>query len=120
MLPFTNFHRVTVKASSGGSRSIPLNLSTPQQGGLQELDVVNGRDQTLQQPMFSPSASSDDGSLRVWDAASKACIRVIEQEQALRCACYSPDGRFLAVGQQDGAVTVFDANSYQEVSPYKR
>lgn len=65
---------------------------------------------------FLSALSSDDGSVRVWDAAKTECIKAAELQTPLRCVAYSPDGKYLAVGQQDGALVVLDATTLQEVS----
>lgn len=59
---------------------------------------------------------SQDGSVRLWDADKNVCINTAELNTPLRCTAYSPDGRFLAVGQQDGVLAVLSTSSLHEVS----
>ena len=40
----------------------------------------------------------DDSTLRVWNGKENTSIRVVGLPAPARCVCYSPDGRFCAVG----------------------
>ncbi len=72
---------------------------------------------------FSPDGkwlvtTSDDGWLRVWDAATRQPVmKPIQREGALRCARFSPDGKRLAFTGDDHQIVVLDTVTWQPAAP---
>lgn len=51
---------------------------------------------------------SDDKTLRIWSCEdAHQLISMKELKHAGRCVCFSPDGKFLAVGFKDGMSKLF-------------
>ncbi|KAJ1491121.1 WD40-repeat-containing domain protein [Baffinella frigidus] len=71
---------------------------------------------------FSPdglslaSVGGDDGCGKIWDAASGAPLRELEDKRGDDSACvkFAPDGRFLAAGSTAGSVTLWDVATGEE------
>lgn len=59
------------------------------------------------------------GSLRVWDAASGNELNASVNKDTMWQAAWSPDGRYMAVGQHDGAVEVWNTESMQVIQKLK-
>jgi WD40 repeat protein len=58
------------------------------------------------------ATGSSDRSLRLWEAASGACVRVLTaQTSCITSLAFSPDGSQLAAGTEDGTVAVYDIGS---------
>jgi WD40 repeat protein/tRNA A-37 threonylcarbamoyl transferase component Bud32 len=70
---------------------------------------------------FSPdgtrlAAGCDDGSARVWDAATGQELPALHGHRGpVHAVAFSPDGRYLATASQDGAVWVWDASTGEQV-----
>src|SRR5262249_15840488 len=47
------------------------------------------------------------GVVEIWDASSGKNVFSKQIGSAVRCVTFSPDGRHLAIGQQDGAVRLY-------------
>ena len=63
----------------------------------------------------SYAAGSNDGSLRIWDAATGQALGVFALHQDFIFACaYSPDSRWVVSGAWDGAMKVFDTRAMRE------
>ncbi len=51
---------------------------------------------------------SDDRTLRVWDiSAEHKMLNYRVLKKPARCACFSPDGKAIAIGHRDGKVQAF-------------
>ncbi|MFO1007908.1 MAG: protein kinase [Planctomycetaceae bacterium] len=88
-----------------------------------ELSTSLHHTQTVVQVRYSPSGSRLaslclDGSLRVWevDTTSGKLIgepRKVDEHRKARSLTWSPDGRIIATGDNDGNVVLWDANSLE-------
>src|SRR5262249_34015034 len=56
-------------------------------------------------------SASHDGTMRVWDATQENDVTLRGHPSDIRTITYSPDGRVLATGGQDGSVRLWDPNS---------
>ena len=70
---------------------------------------------------FSPDGTrvatgSEDGSARVFDAATGAEISRFRHGKAVYTVAFSPDGTRVATGSEDGSARVFDAATGAEIS----
>ncbi len=68
-------------------------------------------------PLMLASASQD-GSVRLWDAATSTQISLLETGWAF-CLDWSPDGRQLAVGTQSGEVQIWDVDAQELLQTWK-
>src|SRR5262249_58381104 len=57
------------------------------------------------------AATSDGGSVRVWDATTGQLRHRLPGHEARACLAFSPDGRFLASGNAFGIVRIWDAQT---------
>ncbi len=56
--------------------------------------------------------------VQVWDIDSKKILESISFPQGASALAYSPDGKFLAIGTNDGAVHLTDAATYETVREF--
>ena len=61
---------------------------------------------------------SDDKCLRVWDIFKHQLLKVKLFGKPGRCVAYSPDGRALAVGFNDGSFTVMNSSTLVDISSF--
>ena len=69
---------------------------------------------------------SSDRTAHVWDVTKEAAegedvepIKVIEEEMAIYCVAYSPDGTKFCVGGEGGFLHVYDSTSYERLAELK-
>ena len=71
---------------------------------------------------FSPDShriltAADDGTVRVWDAASGALLHdLVGHANRVLCATYSPDGQRIASGGFDDNVRIWNAQTFEQVA----
>eukprot|EP00164_Ancoracysta_twista_P003608 GFYU01004833.1.p1 GENE.GFYU01004833.1~~GFYU01004833.1.p1 ORF type:complete len:841 (-),score=277.23 GFYU01004833.1:156-2678(-) len=58
----------------------------------------------------------DDKTIRLWDIAGCIHVGAAELPHPSRCVAYSPDGNHVAVGHNNGQITILDGN---ELTPVK-
>jgi WD40 repeat protein len=58
------------------------------------------------------ASGSDDGTVKIWEAGSGACIKTLEGHgDWVRSVAFSPDGTRVASGSDDGTVKIWEAGS---------
>eukprot|EP01012_Entosiphon_sulcatum_P008903 TRINITY_DN14896_c0_g1_i1.p1 TRINITY_DN14896_c0_g1~~TRINITY_DN14896_c0_g1_i1.p1 ORF type:complete len:736 (-),score=152.62 TRINITY_DN14896_c0_g1_i1:828-3005(-) len=56
----------------------------------------------------------DDKTLLVWDAGSRKTVADVQLATPALCCTFSPDGALLAVGYNEGSVSIFETTSWHE------
>ena len=62
---------------------------------------------------------SDDKTLRVWDLKNVRLKQVKKLKRGSRCVAYSPGSDTLAVGHNDGGLSIFDAQTLTPIVSFK-
>ena len=74
---------------------------------------------------FSPAGGimaggSVDGTLSVWDVATRREIATPEGAYAIASVAFSPDGRILAAGEYFQPIRLYDTETWEEIAVLKR
>jgi len=64
---------------------------------------------------FVAATAGDDKTLRLWDLSTDQMISMRNLEHGCRALHYSPDGRFIVAGLNNGAFAVYDAETLVQV-----
>ena len=79
------------------------------------LMTLEGHSSSINAVVWSPdgkhiASSSDDKTVRVWDAATGMLLRTLEgHSSSVESVAWSPDGKYIASGSDDKTVMVWDA-----------
>jgi WD40 repeat protein len=85
------------------------------------LAVLRGHDDAVQDAAYSPNGklivtASDDNTARVWDAASRRTVRLLEHPETVHSAAFSPDGMRVVTSDEDGMARVWEVRAGRVVT----
>jgi microtubule-associated protein-like 6 len=63
------------------------------------------------------ATGGEDGTVRMWDMATRKTLRIGNVGAPVMCVGMSPDGNWLGVGCKNGMVKVYAADSFHEGTP---
>jgi WD40 repeat protein len=83
--------------------------------------VLSGHRDWVTDASFSPDGTrvvtaSEDGTARVWRAASGRTLQVLRHGDRVNIASFSPDGTYVATGADDRLARVWDSRTGREVA----
>lgn len=62
--------------------------------------------------MRIPKEILDDSQYkRIWDVATKTLVKAVGRDTPAVCAGYSPDAHSIAVGHENGTITILDGKT---------
>lgn len=75
-------------------------------------------DKQINSLCFSPDGSllvsgSSDGSLKLWDMATRECIKIFEEKGSIDSVDFSPDGQMLALRSGSKSLKVYEMEKYE-------
>ncbi|MHC4938848.1 MAG: WD40 repeat domain-containing serine/threonine protein kinase [Planctomycetota bacterium] len=118
--PVRSLHCVEQSLVSGSDDGT-LRLWRPQAGG--QVLTLRGDEDFLAAVAFDPrrghvaAASAGHGEIRIWDKATGADVKYIpEKGDRLSSLAYSPDGKWIVAGSEDGTGRVHDAETGELVA----
>ena len=86
--------------------------------------TLEGHFHTVRSVAYSPTgdrivSSSDDETIRLWDARTGAQLHKFRGYKGMICAAFSPDGRAIISGSAQGFLQLWDARTGLSISSRK-
>ncbi len=107
---------------------IPAGFTVAQSGAPERISLAleEGKSGSVWDCAVSPKGSvafscGRDSTVKAWNTSTGECIRVMRAEKPtlMTCLTLSPDGKQIASGDMNGAVTVWDAELGQTVTSFQ-